>query len=99
MQISGKNGIPQRHDTGSKPHHFSSVKEYYRKIYYEACDLLSGELQHRFQTKEIPLVVSMEQALIKAANMVDFQSELKIIGESCFKDDLDVSEHTAATSS
>ena len=64
---------PQRHDTGSEPHHFSSVKEYYRKMYYEACDLLSGELQHRFQTKEIPFVVSMEQALIKAANKVDFQ--------------------------
>ena len=61
-------------------------------MYYEACDLLSGELQHQFQTKEIPFVVSMEQALIKAANKVDFQSELKKIGESCFKDDLDVSE-------
>ena len=61
-------------------------------MYYEACDLLSGELQHRFQTKEIPFVVSIEQALIKAANKVDFQSELKKIGESCFKDDLDVSE-------
>ena len=73
----------QRHDTGSEPHHFSSVKEYYRKMY---CDLLSGELQHRFQTKDIPFVVSMEQALIKAANKVDFQSELKKIGESCFKD-------------
>ena len=34
----------------------------------------------------------MEQALIKAANKVDFQSELKKIGDSCFKDDLDVSE-------
>ena len=34
----------------------------------------------------------MEQALIKAANKVDFQSEFKKIGESCFKDDLDVSE-------
>ena len=63
---------PQRHNTGSEPHHFSSVKEYYRK----ACDLLPGELQHLFQTKEIPFVVSMEQALIKAANKVDFQSEL-----------------------
>ena len=61
-------------------------------MYYEACDLLSGELQHRFQTKEIPFVVSMEQALTKAANKVDFQSELKKIVESCFKDDLDVSE-------
>ena len=68
---------PQRHDTGSEPHHFSSVKEYYQKMYYEACDLLSGELQHRFQTKEIPFVVSMEQALIKAAKKVDFQTELK----------------------
>ena len=59
-------------------------------MYYEACDLLpgdllsgdllSGELQHRFQTKEIPFVVSMEQALIRAANTVDFQTELKKIG-------------------
>ena len=65
---------PQRHDTGSEHHRFSSVKEYYRKMYYEALDLLSGDLlsgdllsdefKHRFQTKEIPFVVSMEQALI-----------------------------------
>ena len=68
-------------------------------MYYEACNLLSGELQHLFQTKEIPFVISMEQALIKAANKVVFQSELKKIGESCFKYDLDMSEHTASTSS
>ena len=54
--------------------------------------LLSGELQHQFQTKENPFVVSMEQAQIKAANKMDTQSELKKIGESCFKADLDVSE-------
>ena len=54
--------------------------------------ILSGEFQHQFQTKAIPFVVSMEQAVIKAANKVDFQSEFKKIGESCFKDDLDVSE-------
>ena len=80
---------PQRHDTLEVNLTIFLVKKYYRKMYYEACellsgDLLSGELQHRFQTKEIPFVVSMEQALIKAANKMDFQSELKKIGESCF---------------
>ena len=59
---------PQRYDSGDTPHRYSSVKEYYRQIYYEACDLLSGELQRHFETKHIPSVVFMEQALMKAAN-------------------------------
>ena len=68
------------------------MKEYYRQIYYEACDLLSGELQRRFETKHIPSVVSMEQALMKPANKKNFQSEVKEIGQSCFKNDVDLSD-------
>ena len=42
---------PQRYDNGCESHVFPSVKEYYRQMYYEACDLISGELQRRFETK------------------------------------------------
>ena len=31
---------PARIDSGSEPHRFSSPREYYRRLYYEACDLL-----------------------------------------------------------
>ena len=61
-------------------------------MYYAACDLISGELQRLFETKHIPSVISIDQALIKAANKEDFQSEVKKIGESCFGDDIDMSE-------
>lgn len=60
-------------------------------MYYEACDLtcISGELQHQNIFHQC---ISIEQALIKAANKEDFQSEVKKIGESCFRDDINMSE-------
>ncbi len=53
-------------------------------MYFEACDVLLGELQNRFESKTIPAVVSMEKALIKAANNQEFESEMKEIEKSIF---------------
>lgn len=76
---------PQRYEDGSSPHSHSSVEDYYRSIYYEACDLLSGELQNRFENP-----VGIEQTLIKAANNED----LKIFEQSCFGTDVKVCDLT-----
>ena len=35
---------PPRFDNGSDPHVFMSAKGYFHPIYFEACDLLCGEL-------------------------------------------------------
>ena len=34
---------PAMIDAGSHPHHFSSPRDYYRQLYYQACDLLLSQ--------------------------------------------------------
>lgn len=86
-----KRRMPQRYSSGSEPFDPSCAKQHYRKIYFEACDLLLGELQNRFESKHIPAVVSMEKAIIKAANNEDFECEVKKLEESCFSKDINFS--------
>ncbi len=79
---------PRRYSSGSEPHTPYCPKLHYRKMYFEACDVLLGELQNRLESKTIPAVVSMEKALIKAANNQEFESEMKEIDKSCFSKDI-----------
>ena len=69
--------LPSRLDS-SQPHQFSAPKFYFRKIYYEACDLLIQELADRFEQADLinPLI-AMESLLIKAANGNPYEKELK----------------------
>ncbi len=46
---------PTRIDSGSEPHQFLSLRDYYRHLYYEACVLLLRELNDRFEQKELLL--------------------------------------------
>ena len=40
---------PKQYDSGAEPHVFSDAKDYFKQLYHEACDLLSGELESCFQ--------------------------------------------------
>lgn len=53
---------PARFDKGSVPHEFPDAQAYYHHTYFEACDLLSGELE-RFFDQHIPSVLAIEQTL------------------------------------
>ena len=44
----------------------STVKAYYRSLYYEACDLLSIELERRFEKQHVQEVLSIEHTLMMA---------------------------------
>ena len=46
---------PPRYEDGCSPHN-SSVQDYYHSIYYEACDLLLGELERRFENQHVHLL-------------------------------------------
>ena len=85
---------PPRYEDGSTPHVHSSVEDYYRSIYYEACDLLLGELERRFENQHVPVALCMEQTLIKAANKQDFLGDLECFQKSCFGKDVDASDLT-----
>lgn len=74
---------PARIDSGSEPHRFSSPLEYYRHLYYEACDLILKELDDRFEQKELlPQVLCLETVLMKAANGEDYDEELQSLEDS-----------------
>ena len=52
---------PSRFDSGSNPNNFLSPKEYFRQMYFEACDLLCGELEKRFCDQQIPSILAIEK--------------------------------------
>lgn len=71
---------PRRVNSGSNPHQFSSPKEYYRSLYFEACDLLIRELQDRFDQQEIlPPVIALETLVITAANGEPYEDHLDVV--------------------
>lgn len=87
---------PARYQEGSESHQFPTARDYYRHIYFEACDLLSGELESRFKSQHMPPVLAMEQAILKAADGEDFSSEIDTLKDSCYKNDIEwsaVSRH------
>ena len=87
---------PARYQEGSESHQFPTTRDYYRHIYFEACDLLSGELESRFESQHMPPVLAMEQALLKAGNGEDFSSEIDTLKDSCYRNDIEwsaVSRH------
>ena len=83
---------PSRIEDGSMPHKYPNPRALYRHIYYKACDLLSAELEHRFQNQHIPSVLAIEEILLKAANGSSYQNELSALEVSCYKNDIDWSD-------
>ncbi|KAK3095241.1 hypothetical protein FSP39_012040 [Pinctada imbricata] len=63
--------IPKRVDDGTEQHRFDTVKGYYRQQYYEALDLAKGELNARFDQKNMSVVQEIEALLLSAANGED----------------------------
>ena len=58
---------PKRIDSGSTQCSFNSPKEYYRKMYFEISDTISGEMQKRFEQKNYDLYSKAEELLLSAA--------------------------------
>ena len=85
--------VPMRLDEGSQPHRYDSPKNYYRHLYYEACDLLLRELEDRFDQHDVlKPVLSLENVLLKTANREEFKEELQAVKLSCYKDDIDLDQ-------
>ena len=84
---------PPRYEDGGEPHQYSSARGYYRHTFFEACDLLSAELEDRFEDQHIPdSVLAIEQTLLKAANGEDCQNQRASLAESCYKHDINWSD-------
>ena len=58
-ELSHYRRCPLQINGGNKPHIFTSAKAYFHQIYFEACDLLHGELEDRFYDRHIPSVLAI----------------------------------------
>jgi len=77
---------PRRLDQGSTPHRFATPMEYFRQQYYEACNLIIGELNDRFEQQNLlPPVLALETALLNAANDLNYEDQLTVVKQSCYK--------------
>ena len=68
---------------------FTSPLSFYRKLYFEACDVMIQELQDRFDEQQVlHIVLAVVSLVLKAVNGEDFQSSLEKVKSSRFQDDL-----------
>ena len=66
--------------------------EYFRQQYNDACDLLIGELNDRFEQQNLlPPVLLLESVLLNAANSLNYKDQLAIVQQSCYKDNFNFS--------
>ncbi|KAI8511315.1 zinc finger, MYM-type [Branchiostoma belcheri] len=85
---------PKRLDDGSNPYRHNAPKDLYRQIYFEACDLLIGELTERFNQDFLEPLVAMENLILDAANGCDFEDHMDTVRMSVFGKDIDSAKLT-----
>ena len=72
-------------------HEFRQPRDYFRQKYFEACDILIGELSDRFEQEDVMKpVLCMESILLKSACGEKCNSELKSFSESVFQADFSI---------
>lgn len=63
--------------TGEPEHTFLSPVDHYRKMYFEVLDLLDGELEQRFEQRDLQVAVSLKHLIVSAEKeRVDFLSSI-----------------------
>ena len=64
------------------------TRDLYRKVYFEACDPLIGELTNRFNQAFMKLLAAMERLIDNAANGEDYTHQMNDVMGSVFSKDL-----------
>ena len=59
---------PRRLDEGDQPHRYQEPKERYRHIYFEALEVVYGEVERRFDQSDFQVIQGLESLLLDAAN-------------------------------
>ena len=59
---------PRRIDHGSSPNLYACAKDMYRHAYFEDLDLVSEEVERRFQQPDIKIIKEIEVLLLSASN-------------------------------
>ena len=71
-----------------------TAQDYYRRIYFEAIDLMMNAIDQRFDQPSFDAFAKMESLLIKTLNSQEKSKELKFM-EKLYNDDVNISVLTA----
>ena len=85
---------PARLEDGGDPHIFTSPEAYYRRLYFEACDLIHNELEERFSHQHTHSIILIENLLLNAANGNTYQTYIDQVKQSPYKDDVNFDDLT-----
>ena len=86
---------PRRIEIGTgEPIYPATAQDYYRRIYFEAIDLMMNAIDERFDQPSFDTYAKMESLLIKTLNSQDKSEELKFM-EKLFNDVVNISVLTA----
>lgn len=58
---------PKKLDTGEAAHTFQSPVNHYRRLYFEVLDLLDGEMDRRFEQRDLHVAADLERLIVSAA--------------------------------
>ena len=56
--------LPRRLDSGTSSHEFESPKEYFRQKYFKVLDIVTNEIQRRFDQKDFCVASDLEQLMV-----------------------------------
>ena len=60
--------MPRRFDEGENPHRHLEPKDRYRHIYFEAIELVAGEVERRLDQPDLRVIKDLKMLLLNAAN-------------------------------
>lgn len=87
--------MPRRIEIGTgEPTYPATIQEYYRRIYFEAIDLMDNAIDQRFDQPSFAAYAKMESLLVSALNSKDNSRELQVM-ETTYADDVNVAMLTA----
>ena len=79
--------MPRRYDEGEQPYRYREPKERHRHIYYEALELVCGEVERRFEQADFLVIRKLETMLLDAANAKLSQPNQSVL--NYLKNDID----------
>ena len=94
-KLPRKRKAPRRFSEGTgEAYHSPTVKEHYRRQYYEAIDSTIATIEKRFDQPGYVMYCNLEGLLIKAARQQDFSAEFQAVTDF-YGDDLQASSLSA----
>ncbi len=92
LKLPRRRKLPWRYEDGNSEAEFDTgVKEYYKRIYYEALDLIVNCIKRRFDQEGYQIYRNLQDLLLKAVRKESYEDCLGVV-TSFYDTDLDTSQ-------